>query len=482
MAILAIGTCSMDKSGSSDIRPPTYFIRTFGCQMNVADSLQYANILERLGCVRAENEVCCDVLIINTCSVREKAEQRAISYIGAVSRERNEHREKYGVPGKSGIVFVGCMATVRGDEILRRFGEIRTIVSAREFDKFEDRIIGAWPELVGASAENPELPLLRPEDKFERFVPITRGCVNRCTYCIVPAARGDRIISKSPNDIFTEVDELIESGVKAITFLGQNVCAYGSEIRSKIDSDETTPHGWEDYHVGYDFSDLLSDIRDRFGDKDIWIKFLTSHPRDVTNKLIDVLAGHPAFSRHFHLPIQAGDDEILKRMGRGYTSGYYVEMIGMIREKIPDMRLSTDIIVGFPGEDEKAFENTLDILKTIRFDSAFTFLYSTRTGTPAEKWADPVPIAEKKRRLNILIDLQNRITLENAQDKIGQERIVLVEGPATHSKDKSGGMVAGRTREEEVVVLPGDAEDFGKRVRVRLIDAKLRSFIGERLE
>jgi tRNA-2-methylthio-N6-dimethylallyladenosine synthase len=274
--------------------------------------------------------------------------------------------------------------------------------------------------------------------------------------------------------VFSEIEELIESGVKSITLLGQNVCAYGTEIDSE--NRKANP-GWENIGPDYDFAALLADIRDRFGDLDVWFKFLTSHPRDVTDDLIDVIAGHPMFSRHFHLPVQAGDDEVLRRMGRGYTSGFYIDLVKRIRGKIPDMRLTTDLIVGFPGEDEASFEKTLDVAKEVRFDSAFTFMYSTRAGTPAEKWADPVPRDEKKRRLQKLIEIQNQIAIENARDKIGQERVVLVEGPSASLRGSYNH--AGRTREEEVVLLDTDAGNIGKRVRVKIIDAKLRSFIGK---
>ncbi len=448
------------------MHPVSYYIRTFGCQMNVADSVDYARILEGLGCVRAESEESGDILVVNTCSVRAKAEERAVSYLGRVIQQRTETKGPGIQTGHRGIAFVGCMATVRGQEILKRFPEVRTIIPARELDTFKERILRAWPELKESSGPD-TYPLLRPEEKFERFLPIIRGCINHCTYCIVPSARGDWLVSKPPDEIFDEVEKLLDSGVKSITFLGQNVCAYGLEIKNSTQS-------------GFDFADLLSGIRDRFSDRDVWFKFLTSHPRDVTEYLIDVIASHECFSRHFHLPIQAGDDAVLERMGRGYKSSEYIETIGMIRRKIPEMRLSTDLIVGFPGEDEDAFEHTLDVVRKLRFDQAFTFLYSSRSGTPAEKWADPVPQDVKKQRLQILIGIQNQIALENASSKIGEERTVLIEGPSMRSSED--GMVAGRTREEEVVVLPGTSDDYGRRLNVRLIDAKLRSFIGERTD
>ncbi len=460
----------MADPGNNDAQgPPTrpsYFIRTFGCQMNVADSLQYARVLEDLGCIRAESDESSDILVVNTCSVRAKAEEKAISYLGSVIRERALHRRESNAPARGGIVFVGCMATVRGNEILRRFREVAAVVPARELESFEDRITSLWPELIASAVDVRTSPLLRPEERFERFLPIIRGCINKCTYCIVPYARGDRLESVQQSRIFSEVESLIAAGVKSVTFLGQNVCAYGSEMESG----------------GYGFAELLKDIRDRFGGADIWFKFLTSHPRDVSDDLIAVIASHPAFSRHFHLPVQAGDDGVLGRMGRGYTSAQYVGLIDRIRATIPDSRITTDIIVGFPGEDQSAFERTLQMIERIRFDAAFTFLYSSRSGTPAEKWADPIPVDEKKRRLGRLIELQNGISLERSRAKVGSETTVLVEGSAMRASSKASGMVAGRTREEEVVLLGGGADDYGRRIGVRFVEANLRSFTAERID
>lgn len=467
-----------DRDQSRPPGPLTYFVRTFGCQMNVADSLHYARALERLGCMLAESEESSDILVVNTCSVRAKAEEKAISYLGSVIGRRATVREGRDRREASGIAFVGCMATVRGEEIRRRFPQVRMVLSARELDAFEDRIVAAWPELAACPPRPDAEPLLRPEERFERFVPIVRGCANRCTYCIVPRARADHITSRPPGVILREVDELIRAGVRSITLLGQNVCAYGDEIPRANEP----PLGWAEYRKDYSLADLLSDLRDRFSDEDVWFKFLTSHPGDVTDELIEVVGSHPCFSRHFHLPLQAGDDTVLKRMGRRYTSGYYLALVERIRSRIPDMRLTTDLIVGFPGEDEEAFERTMEMLQRIGFDAAFTFLYSPRAGTPAEKLADPVPRDEKKRWLQVLIDLQNRITLDRARRRVGEERTVLVESSASGKRGRGGDLVAGRTREEEVVILPGEAGNYGKKVRVRLSEANLRSFIGERIE
>ena len=457
--------------GQNDIGAPTYFIRTFGCQMNIADSLEYATVLESLGCVPGDSEHSADILVINTCSVRAKAEEKAISYLGAAVKKREEYRGRPGRPHSGGIAFVGCMASVRGDEIERRFPEVRLVLSAREPDRFEDRIISVFPELVSAVRSDDVHPLLRPVDSFERFVPVVRGCANRCTYCIVPSARGGTIRSKPPDDVFSEVEKLIGQGIQSITFLGQNVCAYGKDVTNE----------WAEHKPGYDFADLLADIRDRYSSSGAWFKFLTSHPRDFSDELIDVVAGDSSFSRGFHLPLQAGDDEILRRMARGYTSQQYIDLIHRIRSRIPEMRLTTDLIVGFPGEDEEAFGNTLAMVRDIGFDSAFTFLYSIRTGTPAEKWADPVPRDEKKRRLQKLIELQNETTKKRAESHIGEIRWVLVEGPATGSSTPGNDFYAGRTREGEVVRLPGGPEDMGTTVEVRLVEAHLRSFTAERI-
>ena len=450
-------------------KPITYFVKTFGCQMNVADSLCYATTLESLGCIPADSDISADILVVNTCSVRAKAEEKAISYIGAMAHERPAFR-KTSVIHQGGIAFVGCMASVRGDEIRARFPEVKVILPATEIDRFESIILSVFPELDIASRYEAH-PVLRPEERFERFLPIVRGCANRCSYCIVPYARGSEISSRHPDEIFREIDNLINQGIKSITLLGQNVCAYGTDI-----TDE-----WQDFKSGYAFHDLLSDIRKRFESADVWFKFLTSHPRDFSEDLTEAIASSECFSKGFHLPLQAGDDEILRRMARGYTSDGYRNLINRIRSTIPTMRLTTDLIVGFPGEDETAFEHTLDMVREIGFDSAFTFLYSPRAGTPAEKWADPVPRDEKKRRLQILIELQNEIALERARKHIGEERTVLVEGPATSPSSPGKGFVAGRTREGEVVIFPGDIIEAGKFILARITGAHLRSFSAERI-
>jgi tRNA-2-methylthio-N6-dimethylallyladenosine synthase len=445
--------------------PSTYFIRTFGCQMNVADSLAYAGTLQSLGLSQSDSEIDADILVVNTCSVRNKAEEKAISYFGAISKKRLENQKS------GGIIFVGCMATVRGDEMLSRFPDIEAIIPAKELDTFENTIVETFPDLPRTQMADDLLPLLRPEEKFERFVPIVRGCRNRCTYCIVPRARGGEIDSRHPSDIFREIGVLIETGIKSITLLGQNVCAYGTD----------SPPDWAGLASDYGIAHLLADIRDKFGDSGVWFKFLTSHPRDLDESLLDVVASHGSFSRHFHLPLQAGNDEVLKRMARGYTSGKYIDLIELIRKIIPDARITTDLIVGFPGEDETAFEDTLEMVRKIRFDAAFTFLYSPRSETPAEKWADPVPNEVKKQRLQELIKLQNQITLEIAVKKVGEERPVLIEGSASSKPDRSPNTLAGRTRDEEVVVVEGSEKDIGNFIRVKLISANLRSFTGVKI-
>ncbi|MCX6647410.1 MAG: radical SAM protein, partial [bacterium] len=268
-----------------------------------------------------------------------------------------------------------------------------------------------------------------------------------------------------------EIKILIASGIKSITLLGQNVCAYGTD----------SPPDWSDLAPDYGIANLLTDIRDRFGDSGVWFKFLTSHPKDADINLIKVVASHDSFSKHFHLPLQAGNDEVLRRMARGYTSEKYLNLIELIRKIIPDARITTDLIVGFPGEDEQAFEDTLEMVRVIRFDSGFTFLYSPRSKTPAEKWADPVPNDVKKQRLQELIKLQNQITLENSVIKIGEERAVLIEGLAASKPDRSPNTLAGRTRDEEVVVVEGSEKDIVEFVRVKLISANLRSFTGEKV-
>jgi tRNA-2-methylthio-N6-dimethylallyladenosine synthase len=444
---------------------PTYFIRTFGCQMNVADSLEYSRVLEGLGCVRSEDEMSADIVIINTCTIREKADEKAISYIGNIVKKRHSLAEASGYPLRGGVALVGCMASIRGDEVSKRFSDVKLVIPSSEMEHFESRIMETWPELVGSDAAIQTEPVLRPEEKYGRFINIVRGCANRCTYCIVPTSRGGELISRPREIIFREIQNVLNAGVRSITFLGQNVSAYGQENTD-----------------GYGLPELLSDVRDEFAADGIWFKFLTSHPSDVSDELIDVLNTHDSFSHWIHLPVQAGDNEILQRMDRGYTREYYMDLVGRIRDKLPYTRLSTDLIVGFPGEDEPAFMNTLDLVENVEFDAAFTFLYSTRRNTPASKWADPVPREEKKRRFDILVETQNRIAMDRAQSHVGRELTVLVEGEANSSGRNGSLMMASRSREEQMVVLPGVESDFGQMVRCRITEAKLRSFRAERID
>jgi tRNA-2-methylthio-N6-dimethylallyladenosine synthase len=469
----------MTDSPQIPLSASTYFIRTFGSQMNVADSIDYARVLENLGCVRAASEESCDILVVNTCSVRAKAEEKAISYIGEVISKRPNRFESGSLVRGGGIALVGCMATVRGDEIHRRFPLVKLICPATQKQNFEELVLATWPELASVAVSDIVEPILHQSQRFERFVPIIRGCSNRCTYCIVPSARGGTIESRPPFEIYEEIDRLLGSGVKSITLLGQNVCAYGKDIHH---DDTNLPSGWDKVPAGFGFAELLENIRDRFAREGVWFKFLTSHPRDVSERMVDTLASHGSFSRHFHLPLQAGDNEVLRRMARGYTSEHYRELVAMIRAKLPDMRLTTDLIVGFPGEDEPAFEHTLDMVRDIGFDAAFTFMYSPRAGTIAESWADPVPQDEKKRRLQKLIEIQNRITSERASRRVGCKMSVLINGYAMDNPSREHRLVAGRSREEEVVILPGGPDDFGKMIDVEITASRLRSFVGRRLE
>lgn len=448
----------------TNISAPTYFIRTFGCQMNVADSLEYARVLEGLGCVRTDDESSADLIVINTCTIREKADEKAISYVGNVVKQRRSLAEASGYPLRGGIALVGCMATIRGDEVQHKWHDVKLVLPSSEQDQFESRVMETWPELVGSNAVIQTEPVLRPEEKFGRFINIVRGCANRCTYCIVPTSRGGELISRTKDTIFQEVENVINAGVKSVTFLGQNVSAYGDDI----DSD-------------YNLAKLLTNVSKEFENTGVWFKFLTSHPANVTDELIDTVASHPSLSKWIHMPVQAGDDEVLKRMDRGYTSAYYIELVDKMRDKIPDLRLTTDLIVGFPGESESAFENTIKLVEAVQFDSAFTFLYSVRRNTPASKWEDPVSKAEKKNRFDRLVELQNEISIGKAREQEGKIVDILVESEAS-SQDGNGILnVAGRTREEQMVILPGNETDFGKIVKCRITEGKMRILRAERI-
>ncbi len=426
-----------------------YHIKTFGCQMNVADSREYRLVLETLGMTCIKGEYDSDLLLVNTCSVRAKAEDKLVSYLGAaqVAAEGNPELK---------VALVGCTATLIGKELMRRFPVIKLILPATEMDLLAERVLEVIPGLSPMSREI--AGSIADRERFERFVTVMRGCEMFCSYCVVPYARG-KVRSLPLTGIIKQCDDAVADGCKVITLLGQNVMAYG---RNPVDVTDTPDS----------FAALLGEVARRYPDQ--WIKFLTSHPRDVTTELIDLIAATPNISRHFHLPVQSGDDGVLKAMNRGYTSTQYRGLIAGIRTRIPEPRISTDIIVGFPTEDESAFENTLNLAQELEFDQMFTFQYSPRSGTAAYDWEDVVGFERKRERLRQLIDIQNEIVLEKHRALVGMKIPVVVYG----STNRDPNMLSTVSRESHMVIIPNTGIKPGTSVEVEITKGLQRTLQG----
>ncbi len=411
--------------------------QTLGCQMNDNDTEVMSGLLLRAGHMLVQDEQEADVLLINTCSVREFAEHKAYSQLGEWGKRKQEDPDLI-------IGVVGCMAQNQRRDILRRMPYVDIVCGPQHITKIPQLIarVSASRERLLEVEDSDEftlkaIPILR-SDPLKAFVTIMRGCDKTCTYCIVPKTRGKEI-SRDAQEIIDEIADVAERGTKEVTLLGQNVNSYGKGLTPEVD-----------------FARLLHHVHDVDGIERI--RFVTSHPMDITDAMIDAIGELPKVCEYLHFPLQSGSDKVLRRMKRYYTRERYMDIVGKMRAKKPGMALSTDIIVGFPGETEEDFQMTVETLKEIQYDMAFLFKYSVRPGTPAEKLGDDVPKAEKERRHQILLDLQNEITLKHNQASVGKNVEVLVEGPSASNP----GRWAGRTRENKLAVFetgawkPGD--------------------------
>ncbi|MFW6281398.1 MAG: tRNA (N6-isopentenyl adenosine(37)-C2)-methylthiotransferase MiaB [bacterium] len=433
-----------------------YHILTYGCQMNVHDSEKLAGMLEEMEYQQTANTDDADLILINTCTIRENAELKVFGKIGALKQLKRKNPDLI-------IGVGGCM--MQSDEAVKqlyeKYPQVDLIFGTHNIhhvpelieriEKERNRIVEVWNEEEGLI---PDLPSAREED-FKAWVSIIQGCNNFCTYCIVPYVRG-RERSRPLEDIVSEVKSLVNQGVKEITLLGQNVNSYGKDLKEKID-----------------FADLLLEL-DKI-DNLFRIRYMTSHPRDFSSKLIDVIKSSDSVCEHFHLPIQSGSSNILKKMNRGYTREKYIELVNSIRKEIPDASITTDFIVGFPGETEEEFAETLDLVKEIRFDGAFTFIYSQRTGTPAAKMEEQISEEIKKDRLNSLMELQNKISLEKNKEELGKTVEVLVEGESKNNPE----MYHGRDRKNKLIIFPKKENIIGEIVKVKINNVQSFTLFGE---
>ena len=423
--------------------------------MNDDDSRQMANLLEQMGYRAAQEESDADIILLNTCSVRAKPEQKVRSKLGEYRLMKLERPNLI-------VGVCGCMAQREGKRLLARGADLVVGTAAihdlpmliEQIRQGRGRLVAdALPE---RGKHNGHAHVSRTTGKvgLKAFVPIMYGCNNFCAYCVVPSARGPER-SRLVEEIVAEVTDLVARGCKEVTLIGQNVNSY-----SPGDTD---------------FAGLLSMLNDIEGLERI--RFMTSHPKDLSDRLIEAMR-LPKVCEHLHLPLQSGDDEILCRMGRKYTVGHYKSLVEKLRERAPGISLTTDVMVGFPGETEEQFENTLQTVQEIRFDAAFTFAFNPRPGTAAAGMADQVEGSVKRRRLSELIAVQNEITLEKGKAQVGKVFEVLVEGPS----EKDPARMTGYTRTNKTINFPGDKELTGKLVNVKVASAHPWGFVGETLD
>ena len=383
--------------------PPLAFVHSYGCQQNVNDGERIKGVLVDIGYGLCDKPEDADLILFNTCAVREHAEQRVFGNVGAL-KGLKKHKRVLMEPAQRPVIV-----------------------------------------------EN--IPIRR-ESEFRAWLPIMYGCDNFCTYCIVPYVRG-REKSRKPGDILAEFRGLVEAGYKEITLLGQNVNSYGKGLEEQVD-----------------FADLLNLLCAVPGDYQI--RFMTSHPKDASHKLIDTIAAQPHLCKHLHLPVQCGSDELLKKMNRHYTLEQYMELIEYARKKVPGITFSSDIIVGFPGETEEDFQGTLELVKKVGYMQLFTFIYSKRTGTKAAEMPDPTPRAEKTDRMTRLLKVQDEIAMDLVRQQVGQTVRVLVEGYG-----RSDGTLSGRLDNNLTVEFAADPALMGSYAQVHLTGARATVLLGE---
>ena len=431
-----------------------FHITTFGCQMNKHDSERMAGLLTDIGYAQAENADDAQILIFNTCTVREHAEDR---FFGNLNNLRSRKKSEPDLI----IAIGGCVAQDEKELIFKKAPHVDIVFGTLNMPNLGHMIesVERRRESICEIADKIEImpttmPSLR-EEAYHAWIPIIIGCNNFCSYCIVPYTRG-REASRTLEDIHAEVERLISDGVIEITLLGQNVNSYGRDLYGESS-----------------FARLLTDLNGIAGLRRI--RFTTSHPKDLTDDIIDAIAHGDKICEHIHLPVQAGSNTVLKVMNRKYTKEKYLETVEKIYEAIPGVSLTTDIMVGYPGETEEDFLHTLDIVEKARYDSAFTFIFSPREGTPAANMENRVTADVKADRFDRLIKLQNRISLEKNKELVGRDIEVFIEGVSK----KNRGVLTGRTRTNKIVNFPGSQEFVHSEALIYVTDAHTWSLSGE---
>ena len=438
-------------------RDPHAFVTTFGCQQNEADSEKLMGLAKAMGYAEAESVEEADLILVNTCAIREHAEQKALSTIGQYKHLKAKNPELM-------IGVCGCMVTQehRVNDIKFRYPYVDFVFGTSSLHRL--------PQLLCEKIEKGKrlycpkeaeylvqegIPIRR-ESSYRAWVSIMYGCNNFCSYCIVPYVRG-RERSRASDAIYEEVKGLVDEGYRDITLLGQNVNSYGKELDGDCD-----------------FADLLKRLASIKGD--YRLHFMTSHPKDATRKLVDVMAENEHIAKHFHLPLQSGSDIVLKKMNRRYDVERYLDIVGYMREKIPEIAITTDIIVGFPGESEEDFESTLDVLRRVKFDMIYSFIYSRRKGTPAAEMEGQVPAEVQKNRFERLLAVQNEISLEKNLPFVDKTVRVLCDGVSKTNE----AMYSGRTEEGKIVFFEGEECDKGNFVMIHIERAEAFALYGKK--
>ena len=439
-------------------RPMTFFTQTFGCQMNARDSEKLVGILERIGYVETDTEEA-DFVIYNTCTVRENANNKVYGRLGVLQnyKKKNPHML---------IGLCGCMMqeTVVVEKLKESYRFVDLIFGTHNIYKFAELIVTAM------ESDSMTIDIWKDTDQIVEDLPVERkysfksgvnimfGCNNFCSYCIVPYVRG-RERSREPKEIIREIEQLVADGVVEVMLLGQNVNSYGKNLKEPVT-----------------FAQLLEEVEKIEGLERI--RFMTSHPKDLSDELIEVMGRSKKICKHLHLPLQSGSSRILKIMNRRYDKEHYLELVDKIRAAVPDIALTTDIIVGFPGETEEDFEETMDVVRKVRYDSAFTFIYSKRTGTPAASMEEQVPEDVIKARFDRLLKEVQKISAEKAEALTGLTLPVLIE----EQNEQDASLVTGRLSNNSVVHLPGTADMIGKILDVKLTECRGFYYLGERAD
>ena len=443
-------------SAASEGRQLLAMVDTYGCQQNEADSEKIRGYLAEMGYGFTQDEFEADVIVVNTCAVREHAEMRVLGNVGQLNHSKKQR------PGQI-IAVCGCMVQQEhmAQKIKRSYPVVDLVFGPHELWRFPELLqktmtgkkrVFATERCDGLVAEG--MPSKR-DGTVKAWLSIMYGCNNFCTYCVVPYVRG-RERSRRPEDIVAEARQLVEAGYKDITLLGQNVNSYGKDLGG-----------------GTDFADLIRMINDIPGD--FLIRFMTSHPKDATEKLFRTMAECKKCARQLHLPVQSGSDRVLRAMNRGYTSGEYLKKVELARSYMPELVITTDIIVGFPGETDEEFEDTVKLCDAVRYDAMFTFIYSKRVGTPAASMPDAATREDKQRRFDRLLDAANRVSAEKHAEYEGKTVRVLVDGET----GKPEYNLSSRTNGGRLVHLRGDPKLIGQFIDVKITSSNTWALYGE---